>query len=266
MHATPRYRIALLALICLFSFSLWQSGDAAAAPATSPAAVDDGEQGLPTEAVPKRGSKAEQFLKLHQQFLNRIQQGPIDLLFIGDSITAGWASRAQDIWDKYYGPHNAANFGIGGDRTQHVLWRITNGELDGIRPRVIVLMIGTNNTGRDSPDRIAAGVEKIVATIRTKLPETKILLLGTFPRMKGYAKQGVKIAPINSLIGKLDLSRASRSNDDGKMVRYLDISEKFKDADGEIPVDIMPDGLHPSSKGYQIWADAMQPLLSEMMK
>ena len=228
----------------------------ASAPTTS-AAVDDGEQGLPTEAVQKRGSKAEQFLKLHQQFLNRIRQGPIDLLFIGDSITAGWASRAQDIWDKYYGPHNAANFGIGGDRTQHILWRINNGELDGIKPKVIVLMIGTNNTGRDSPEEIAAGVEKIVATIRTKLPETKILLLGVFPRMKGYEKQGVKIAPINSLIGKLD---------DGKMVRYLDIGEKFKDADGKIPLDVMPDGLHPSAKGYQIWADAMQPLLSEMMK
>ena len=253
----PRCCIARTALICLFGFSLLHGVNATAAPATSPTAIDDGEQGLPTDLVQKRGSKADQFLKLHNQFLDRIKKGPpVDLLFIGDSITAGWNSRARDIWDKYYGP-GAANFGIGGDRTQHILWRITNGELDGIGPKVIVLMIGTNNTGRDSPDQIAAGVEKIVATIRAKLPETKILLMGVLPRMKGYEKQGVKIAPINSLISRLD---------DGKAVRFLDIGERFKDPDGKIPVDLMPDGLHPSAKGYQIWADAMQPLLSEMMK
>jgi len=237
-------------------------GDAApvATPATTPStspAVDDGEQGNPSDAVQKRGTRAAKFIELHNQFLDRIKNGPpIELLFIGDSITAGWNSRAKDIWDKYYGP-SAANFGIGADRTQHVIWRITNGELDGIKPKVIVLMIGTNNTGRNSPEEIAAAVEKIITITRGKLPETKILLLGVFPRMKGYEKQGVKIDPINQLISKFD---------DGKMVRYLDIGDKFKNADGKVSEDIMPDGLHPSTAGYQIWADAMQPLLSEMMK
>jgi len=118
-------------------------------------------------------------------------------------------------------------------------------------------MIGTNNTGRDSPEAIADGVTKIVEMIRAKLPETKILLLGVFPRMKGYEKQGVKIDPINARLSKLD---------DGKTIRYLDIGEKFKGADGKISTDIMPDGLHPSKAGYQIWADAMQPSLIEMMQ
>jgi lysophospholipase L1-like esterase len=228
----------------------------ASAPTTAPI-IDDGEQGLPTESIQKRGSKAEQFIKLHEQFLKRAHDGPIDLLFLGDSITAGWNTRGREIWDKYYAPYHAANFGLSGDRTQHVIWRIENGELDGIKPKVVVLMIGTNNTGRDSPDAIAAGVEKIVQIVCTKLPETKILLLGVFPRMKGYEKQGVKIAPINARISKLD---------DAKMIRYLDIGDKFLDADGKVPSDIMPDGLHPNDKGYQIWADAMQPLLSEVMK
>lgn len=221
-------------------------------PATAP--VDPGK---PTELVQKRGPRAESFLQRHHAFLQRIEQGPINLLFLGDSITAGWAGPGKEIWAEKYAPLNAANFGIGGDQTQNVLWRIHNGELDNFKPKAVVLMIGTNNTGQDSPEDIAAGIAMIVETIRTKLPETKILLLGVFPRQRGREQQITKIAEINTLISRLD---------DGKHVRFLDIGTKFRDAEGKLPADVMPDGLHLSAKGYQIWSEAMAPLLNELMK
>ena len=116
---------------------------------------------------------------MHEQFLDQARKGNIDLLFLGDSITQGWHN--NEVWKRFYGPRHAANFGIGGDRTQHVLWRIENGEIDGIHPRVAVLMIGTNNAGSNSADEIAAGVTAIVQELRKRLPETKVLLLGVFP-------------------------------------------------------------------------------------
>jgi len=208
----------------------------------------------PTVAAPKTGTSEKGFLAKHESFLKRAKEGSIDLLFLGDSITEGWRG-APEVWKKYYEPLHPANFGIGGDRTQHVLWRITNGELDGISPKVAVLMIGTNNVGDNTAESIAKADAKIVQTIREKLPKTKVLLLAVFPRTG--ADRMAKIKAINADLAKLD---------DGKTVRYLDIGAKFLDAEGNIPKDIMPDGLHPNAKGYQIWADAMQPLLDEMMK
>jgi lysophospholipase L1-like esterase len=225
-------------------------------PATAPATTQaDVDQGSPTESVKKRGRGAEAFEQKHQRNLSRIAQGPIDVLFMGDSITEGWGGRGKPVWEKVYAPIRAANFGIGGDRTQHVIWRIENGELDiSPPPKVMVLMIGTNNTGgRDTPEEIAQGVQKIMRMSRAKLPQTRILLLGVFPRSRG---RGDKIAPINVMISKLD---------DGKMVRYLDIGDKFLDAGGKLPAEIFPDGLHPNEKGYEIWADAMNGLLGDML-
>jgi lysophospholipase L1-like esterase len=225
------------------------------APASQPAVRED-----PTVGVPKRGAttQAIQFLEFHQQFLARAKQGNVDLLFLGDSITRGWAGRGKAVWDQRYEPLHAANFGIGGDRTQHVIWRIENGELEGIKPRVAVIMIGTNNSGNDSAEDIAAGVTKIVTLVRTKLPNTKVLLLAVFPRTRPNEEQRVAtIKQVNQIISKLD---------DGKTVRYLDTGSKFLGPDGKVPTDIMPDGLHPNEKGYQIWADAMDPLLKEMLK
>jgi len=226
------------------------------APAKVPAKPED-----PCTPAPKKDSG--KFLEMHESFLKRTKEGPIGLLFLGDSITAGWA-KAPEVWKKYYEKYQPANFGIGGDRTQHVLWRIENGELEGISPKVVVLMIGTNNTSSNTAEDIAKADEKIVRTLRTKLPEAKVLLLGVFPRgvrgkeVKVYGESPLmeKIKPVNERLAKLD---------DGKMVRYLDITEKFL-VDGAIPNDVMPDQLHPNVKGYQIWAEAMQPLLEEMMK
>src|SRR5437762_12515461 len=132
----------------------------------------------PTVPVPKANDA--RFMKLHESFLKRRAEGPIGLLFLGDSITMLW-TKAPDVWNKYYGKFQPANFGIGGDHTEHVLWRIENGELDGISPKVVVLMIGTNNTATNTADEIADGDEKLVEEIRAKLADTKSVLLGIFP-------------------------------------------------------------------------------------
>ncbi len=206
-----------------------------------------------TEPAPRSGDP----MKSHERFLERAKAGNIDLLFLGDSITAGWNGGGKEVWQRYYGPRNAANFGIGGDRTQHVLWRIENGELDGITPKVVVLMIGTNNSGANSADEIADGIRAIVKKLREKLPDAKILLLGVFPRGPKPNPGREKLSEVNEKIASLG---------DGKMVTYLDIGKNFLNEDGTISKEIMPDFLHLSPKGYQIWADAIEPTLSKMLE
>ena len=205
------------------------------------------------------------WVKRHEGFVAEAKAGGIDILFMGDSITDFWRNRGSNVWNEYYAPRHAANFGISGDRTQHVLWRMDNGELDGIKPKVVVLMIGTNNTGKERdkktprntvPEAIA-GVQAVVADIRDRLPDSKILLLAIFPRGTLDDPQRAQVALINTVIAKLD---------DGKMVRYLDIDPNFLESDGTLPRSIMPDLLHPNQHGYQIWADAMEPALDEMLK
>jgi lysophospholipase L1-like esterase len=229
--------------------------------ASSCLAQDKGSSAVSPESRPD----ADWWMKLHQSFLERAKQKDVDLLFLGDSITQGWSDNS--VWKRHYAPRGAANFGIGGDRTQHVLWRIEHGEIDGINPRVAVLMIGTNNIGSNSPEEIAEGVKAIVGRLREKLPMTKLLVLGVFPRGFDGSREFVKAheaakpsdAPskINALIAKLD---------DGKMVKYMDITKAFLNDDGTIPKALMPDFLHLSESGYRRWADAMEPTLWDMMK
>ncbi len=201
-------------------------------------------------AAPRDGA----WMEMHNNFLAQAKKGNIDLLFLGDSITQGWNGNA--VWKRFYGPRHAANFGIGGDRTQHVLWRIKNGELDGISPKVIVLMIGTNNLGDDTPDEIAQGIKAIVAELRGRLPRTQILLLGVFPRGQKPCPERDRIEAINQKIAPLA---------DGQHVRYLDIAKAFLSPDGTISAAVMPDFLHLSVPGYRIWADAMEPTLWSML-
>lgn len=195
----------------------------------------------------------------HEQFLSRIKEGEINLLFLGDSITDGWPRGGEWTWLKF-APYHPANFGISGDRTEHVLWRIQNGELEGIHPKVAVIMIGTNNIGQnesEKPEWAAAGVKKILDVVHEKLPSTKVLLLGVFPRdVKANEKRAATVA-INEIISKYG---------DGDKTQYLDIGQVFLDASGEIPNDVMPDRLHPSAKGYELWYNAMAPTLDKMMK
>ena len=199
--------------------------------------------------------------RLHEGFLKRGKDGPVDLLFLGDSITQGWGGEGKAVWAKEYGPKNAANFGIGGDTTQNVLWRITSGgELAGIKPKAVVVMIGTNNFGlrNDTAEDVAKGVGAVVKAVREKLPESKVLLLGLFPRdAKPDTDFRKRIAATNDRIAKLA---------DGKAVVYRDIGAVFLDKSGNLPAEVMPDALHLSPKGYGLWADAIRPDLEKLTK
>ncbi len=231
---------------------LLATGDAASTdPWAVPGAVD------PSVPVKRSDTNA---LQLHESFLKRGTAGPIGVLFIGDSITAAWrATWAQAAWTNYFGKYEPANFGIGSDATQHVLWRITHGELDGINPKVIVLLLGTNNIKKNSPADIAAADAKIVKIIREKLPDTKVLLLGIFPRMHKTDPPELKVPErvkaVNARLAKLD---------DGVNVRYLDLADQLA-PDGKVTPEIYADGVHLKGKGMQIWAESIAPLLQEMM-
>lgn len=180
------------------------------------------------------------------------------VIFIGDSITQGWEGEGKEVWAKYYAHRNAVNLGIGGDRTQHVLWRLDNGNLDGLKPKAAVLMIGTNNSnGEDNtPEQIADGIAAIVKKLRAKLPDTKILLLSIFPRSENFSVQRGKLAMINQVI---------RRQTDGKNVVWVDFGHQFLNDDGTMPRSLMPDYLHLSKRGYEIWAEAVEEQLSGIL-
>lgn len=194
---------------------------------------------------------------LHQNNLDRAKNGGINVLFIGDSLTQSWD---KDLWKERYEPLGAANFGIGGDGTPQVLWRIEHGELDGISPKVVVLMIGINNTWPNySADDTIKGIETIVGAIRAKLPRTKILLHGVLPIWDKAHGIRAKIKAINAGIARLD--------DGGKTVRFLDFGDKLLAPGGSLGEGLFQkDNLHLTPKAYRIYADALDPLLREMLK
>ncbi len=241
-------------LRCKRSFGSWFALAAlialAAASATSVAQDKPNDAVVP---VPRDGN----WMKRHDSFNERVKKGNVDLLLIGDSITQGWEGSGKAAWEKYYTPRNAVNLGIGGDRTQHVLWRLDNGNIEGLAPKAAVLMIGTNNSGTNSSAQIAEGVEAIVKKLRTKLPKTKILVLAIFPRGADAndAKRKINIGA-NEKIAKLA---------DGEMVHYLDISGKFLNEDGTLSKEVMPDLLHLNEKSYATWATAIEPKVKELM-
>jgi lysophospholipase L1-like esterase len=210
-----------------------------------------------TKPVPKEGG----WLKRHEGFAAEARKGGIDLLFLGDSITDAWRNAGKKLFEERFLPMKAANFGISGDRTQHVLWRVQNGEFDGITPKVVMLMIGTNNIGQNNaepPESAAAGVRAIVKEIQTRSPKTKILLLAVFPRAeKPDDPKRKAVEAVNADIAKLD--------DGGKTVQFLDLRAKFAQPDGTLTKEIMPDFLHLSAKGYEIWADAVMEPIRKLM-
>ena len=198
----------------------------------------------------------------HEGFLAEARQGGIECLLMGDSITDWWRRAGLELYEEHFGPLDCANFGIAGDRTQGVLWRMDNGELEGYSPRLMMLMIGTNNlSGRRStpntPEEIAMGIAMIVTKFRSTFPDAKVLLLGVFPRgaepTNDYREP---IRQINDLIANLD---------DGEYIRFMDIGDHFLEPDGSISVDVMADGLHPTTYGYELWADAVMPTFREML-
>ena len=194
----------------------------------------------------------------HESFNKRVAEGNVDLVFIGDSITQGWEGAGKGVWAEYYGKRNAVNLGISGDRTQHVIWRLDNGNFKDITPKAAVIMIGTNNSGSNTSQEIADGVTKIVEQIRKKSPKTKILLLAVFPRGANKDDGRRKVNQgANQIFAKLD---------DGKHVHYLDIGKAFLDDDQTLPREIMPDLLHLSPQGYEIWAKSIEAKLASLLK
>lgn len=218
-------------------------------------------ENLATHPVPRDGG----WMKRHESFNEISKKGEAPLVFLGDSITQGWSGKGKATWEKHWAPLKAANFGIGGDRTEHVLWRLQNGNFQGLKPKLIVLMIGTNNTGHagraqgelggavyhSSAEHTASGVKAILDHLRSKLPETKVLVLGIFPRgEKPAEKMRQQNEATNALVSKFA---------DNQHIFYKDISQTFLTADGTLTREIMPDLLHLSEKGYDMWAEAILP-------
>ena len=208
-----------------------------------------------------RPSLSNGFAMKHEQNLAVAKQGDANLLFMGDSITDFWrnetgAYAGKAVQDKYFGQWKVANFGIAGDTTQGVLYRLQNGEGKGFSPKAIMLMIGTNNTGRNSAGEIAEGVGAVVLQLQKDFPNARILLLGIFPRGNPGDAARATIADINKIISRLD---------DGKTVFYRDIGQVFLDASGAIPREVMSDALHPSAEGYERWAKAVIAPITAMM-
>ncbi len=214
---------------------------------------------LSAPLMPAWRSNPTNWMARHEGFVELAKKGGVDLLFLGDSITDGWRTRGSNVWNKTYAPRKAANFGIGGDRTEHLLWRLQAGELDGIKPKVAVIMIGTNNSKSDKPEQVAEAIRLIIYEVQTHCPRTKVLLLAVFPRNKptDTQEQIDNNRKVNEIIAKYD---------DGKRVRFLDINKVFVGPDGKVPAEIMTDFLHPNEHGYQLWADAMEPTLAAMLK
>ena len=200
----------------------------------------------------------------HTRVCALVRERKPDLIFIGDSITHffGGEPVAQrragaDVWQKFYAPRNSVNLGFGWDRTENVLWRLEHGELDGASPKVVVVLIGTNNLDVNSPDEIADGIRAICRELHTRLPQTKILLLAILPRSAKPDDRRAKLAQVNRRIAALD------GHDN---ITFLDIGAKFVNPDGSISRDIMGDYLHPTAKGYEIFAEAIEPTLARLWK
>jgi lysophospholipase L1-like esterase len=182
--------------------------------------------------------------------------GHVDLIFVGDSIVEHFTRQGKAVWDHYYAPRHALNLGISGDQTQHVLWRLEHGNLEGITPKLAIVMIGQNNGGHNTGEEIAAGVTAIVQTLRAKLPGTKVLLLAIFPRRERPTPERAVFATANQIIARLA---------DGQMIFYLDVNGLFLRPDGSIPASLMADFEHPTPLGHRVWAEAIEPEVAALM-
>ena len=212
--------------------------------------------------------QSEFWLNRFDEINRRIEQGNIDLLFIGDSITHFWegtiyptdsephGAAGQAVWDEYYSQRNAVNIGIGGDKIENILWRLDHGNIDGISPKLIVLLAGTNNAADNTAEEIADGIVAIIDKLQLKLPASEILLLSIFPR-------GEHPNDRRTILANASETAAARIADRDK-VHYMDIAANFLSKDGILSPDIMPDARHPNEQGYRIWAESIEPIVSEL--
>jgi beta-glucosidase len=184
---------------------------------------------------------------------------PPQVVFIGDSITQGWEKDGAKVWQRHFAPLNGLALGFGGDRTENALWRLQHGEIDGIAPKAVVLMIGTNNTGHraEAPETTAAGIKRLLDEIRQRLPQAQVLLLAVFPRGE---KPDDYLRRLNE-----DVNQRIAGLADGKNVHFLNINAALLNADGTLSKDVMPDLLHPNERGYEIWQRAMAPTLQRLL-
>lgn len=196
----------------------------------------------------------------HKKKIREAKHTEVDLLMLGDSITQGWENQGSAVWQKFYKERKAFNLGFNGDRTEHVLWRLQNGAVDNMKPKLIVLMIGTNNTGHrmDPADHTAKGISTIVNELRTRLPMSKILLLGIFPRNASpHNEMRIRNSMINQRISKLA---------NNKFIYYLNINQAFLDDNHVLHEGVMPDLLHPNLLGYELWAKEMDATIQQLTK
>jgi len=259
-----RKLFAVLFLLLVPTFLAAQNSTAPASPPQVQGGPPRGGRGGP--ALPAN-QPAPRDDNRHKGFLEIAQRGNIDLLFVGDSIT-DWFSNPRgqaqtpaaglEVWNKYFSEFKPANFGIAGDTTQGVLWRMQNGELDGFNAKLIVLMLGTNNINRNPVDEIVDGDRLIIDEFKKRQPQAKVLVLGIFPRNADPAN------PLRATIKEIN-SKLETLADNNK-VFYMDIGSKFLTPDGTLTTEVMADGLHPTAKGYQIWADAIIDKVQTLMK
>ncbi len=225
-----------------------------------------GGQRTPSTLVPltqNRDWRVYDWTTRHREASALMRSRQPDIVMLGDSITHFWGGEpvggrrtGAEEWDRFFAGRSVVNLGYGWDRTENVLWRLENGEFDGVAPKVVVLMIGTNNMMLNTSEEIAAGIEAICTSIHDRSPSTKILLLAIFPRGQQPDATRAKVDEVNRLIARLD------ERDD---VTFLDIGAKFLEPDGRISPEVMYDYLHPSAKGYAIWSAAMAPTLERLL-
>ena len=257
----PHPRLSAIPAAALFAAALSAQYAIADSAALQTAAATTSKNERADRAAPRRDANS---MAAHAQLLEKAKQGRIDVYFIGDSIVRRWGAldypELLANWRQNFHGWNAANFGWGGDRTQHILWRLENGELDGVNPKVIVVLAGTNNVGTQPRDEgaiveIARGVKGIVDVCRLKAPNATIILTGIFPR-----NDNVAVLPTIDRINQTVATFA-----DGRRVRFLNINERLAGANGVLIDGVMHDKLHPTVKGYQIWADALKPMFHELL-
>lgn len=195
----------------------------------------------------------------HEANVARAAQGNCDILLLGDSITEGWGNTT--LWQERFPALSVVNFGIGGDTTANLLWRLENGELGSLKPRIVVLMIGTNNLGRneDDPPKVVDGVQAIISLLHSRLPGTKIFLLGVPPAdQEPKTKMRKRIAETNR--------RMKRNLDDGHSILFHDLGPVLLEADGRISPEVMADFLHPTPAGYKRIADVIFPKIDRLLR
>ncbi len=220
-----------------------------ATPTNAP--VHHGNALISPEPPSRKSTRAAEVLQMAKE-----HPGDYDIEFIGDTLTQGWENAGKNVWQEFYGQRKTINMGVTGDQTQHVLWRIEHGQLDGINAKAAVVMIGTHAAGHHTEAEILEGIEAIVNQVRQRQPNTKILLLGLFPQTQTFSELRGKILQINQVLARLD---------DGKNIFFFDIGPQLIDNDGSLSPDMMHDYVHPREGGYWVWANAIEPKLKQIL-